>query len=94
MIAEIPLGIIGVEVPFCQSRSTVGYGVKHILLVDAFLAGDSLRHDAESTVGQLFDTPELFVATGKGRNGLHFQIFGGGQCTVGSFDGNLEVGVA
>ena len=40
MVTEVPLRIVSVEVPFSQSRSTVGYGVKHILFVDAFFAGD------------------------------------------------------
>lgn len=70
MITEIPFGTVGVEVPFRKGRGTIGYGVEHVLLVDAFLAGDILRHDTESTVGKLLDTLELFVGTGKARNDI------------------------
>ena len=62
--------------------------------VDALLSGDHLRHDAEGTVGELLNAPELLVGTGIGGNGDYLAVGSSSQCTLGALDHNLEIGVA
>ena len=42
----------------------------------------------------MFDTPELLIGTSIGRNGSHLLVGSSGECTVGTLDGDLEVGIA
>ena len=64
--AQIPLGIVALEVVLGEGGSGVACGVETVAGVDALLAGDDLRHDAESAVGELLDAPELFVSASIG----------------------------
>ena len=93
-MAEIPLGIVAVEIVCSEGRRGVACTVETDAGVDARLSGDRFRHDAEGAVGELFDTPELFVSTRIGRNGGYLLVGGGGQSTLSTFNGNLEIGIA
>ena len=94
MIAEIPLGIIAVEIVRSEGRCGVTCTVKTDAGVDTFLSGDYLRHDAIGAVGELLDAPELFVSTCIGRNGCHLLVCSSSKGTICPFDGDLEVGIA
>ena len=93
-MAEVPLGIVAVEVVLGKGRSRVACRVEADARVDTLLSGDYLRHDAEGAVGKLLDAPELLVSTGVGRDGLHLAVGCGSQSALGALDGNLEIGVA
>ena len=93
-MAEIPLGIVAVEIVCSEGRRGVACTVETDAGVDARLSGDRLRHDAEGAVGELLDTPELFVSACIDWNGSHLLVGGSSQCAVSTFDGNLEVGIA
>ena len=94
MIAEIPLGIVAVEVVCSEGRRGVASTVKTDAGIDTRLSGDCLRHDAIGTVGELLDAPELFVSACIGRNGRYLTVGGSSQGAVSTFDGDLEIGIA
>ena len=94
IVAEVPLGIIALEIVLGKGRCGVACGVKAILCISAFDTRDGLRHDAEGAIGELFDAPELFVSSCIGRNGGHLLIGCSGEGALSAFDGDLEVRIA
>ena len=57
MLAEIPLGIVTMEVIFGERWIAVALTIDAVFGVDAFLARDLLWHDAIGAIGELLDTP-------------------------------------
>jgi len=94
VVAEIPLGIVAVEVVFCQCGSTVSSGIQHHLGVHALLARYLLRHDTEGTVDKLLDAPELLRSTRELRNRCYLTLVGSGQCAVCTLNLDLVVRTA
>ena len=94
IVAEVPLGIIALEIVLSKGRCGVACGVKAILCIGAFDTRDGLRHDAEGAIGELFDAPELFIGSSIGWNGGHLLIGCSGEGALSAFDGDLEVRIA
>ena len=59
LLLKIPLRIIAVEIVLLKNWGTVTDRVEDILLIHALLTRNLLRHDAVSTVSELFNAPEL-----------------------------------
>ena len=94
MVAEIPLGIITAKVILGEGRCRVACRVEAVVRVDAFLPGDNLWHNTESTIGKLFNAPELLVGTGIGGDGGHLLVGSSSQSAISTLDNNLEVGIS
>ena len=57
MLAEIPFGIVAMEIVFGERWIAVALTVDAVFGVVAFLARDLLWHDAIGAIGELLDTP-------------------------------------
>ena len=68
VIPEVPLRVVGREIVRSKGGSAVSCRIKYITRVQALLAGDGLRHDAEGAIDKLLDAPQLFVGTREGGN--------------------------
>ena len=56
-VAEVPLGVIAVEVIDSECRRGVACGVEAVLGVGPLHAWDGLWHDAVGAIRELFDAP-------------------------------------
>ena len=57
MLAEIPLGIVAMEIVFGERWIAVALTVDTVFGVDAFFARNLLWHDAIGAIGELLDAP-------------------------------------
>ena len=94
MIAEIPLGVVALEVVLCEGRCRITCTVEAELRVYTFDAWDGLWHDAEGAISELFDAPELFVASCIGRNGCNLLVGCSCKGSLSAFNRNLEIWIA
>ena len=59
MIAEIPFGIIAVEIIFSERGCSVACRIEAEMRVQSICSGDCLGHQAERSIGELLNAPQL-----------------------------------
>ena len=87
-LLQSPLRVVAVEVELCEGRSAVGDGNESQFAV---CTRHFLRHDAESTVDELVDAPQLFRCGGEVLHAGYLAVGSGCQCAVSAINLNLIV---